>query len=227
MSWRHTQAVITLDLGKPALCAVLLILAHHANEFTGVCWPSMKRMRAGTGLGESTIQRALTELIRLKLISRKVGGGKTSNIYTLHLPDADAIEQGNPPRREGAPPPERGPTPPRAGGEYKKKDNRIRPEDERPDLIGSPLPEDWRPTPAMIAQAKDDYPDVDLEHETLLFIDVNQRDGTLGRNWNAAWRAWIGRAKSFGPGRRRGGGGTGSGADRLRARARAEDGRPH
>ncbi len=225
MSWRHTQAVIEMKLGEPTLCAVLLVLSHHANEMTGICWPSISRLRAGTGLGESTIQRALNRLIEMKLIQRTLGGGKKPNIYTLTFPGVSPVAQTDPPRSGASPPPERDPSPPTAGGECKRKENRTEDAPVRAREKPFPLPDGWQPSEEMIAQARKEYPDVDLEHETRQFIAVNQRDGTLGFRWDAAWRVWIGRAKQFGG--KAGGPGAGarggSDADRLRRLAAQAD----
>lgn len=238
MSWRHAKAVIDLKLRKPPVCALLLALAHHADEYSGQCWPSLERLSDATGFSRRTVQTAIQEAERLNLIRYARGGNRRASVYTLTLPAAPALDRGSgkPASFEtihsaaaavhsaavaghGAAP----------APQHSKNNQENSDAPARARSHGSLLPDDWQPSAEMVAQAGKDYPDADIVHETRQFIAVNQRDGTLGHNWDAAWRAWIGRSNSF---KRRGGGsgtGAGGGSDAARLRRLADEasGRSH
>lgn len=59
---------------------------------------------------------------------------------------------------------------------------------------GTRLPEGWMPDQAVIAQMREERPDVDLQAEHRKFADhwkaATGRNATK-RDWNAAWRNWI------------------------------------
>jgi hypothetical protein len=64
---------------------------------------------------------------------------------------------------------------------------------------GSRLPDDWRPTPELIAAARAERPDIDLRMETAKFRDhwhaKTGRDATK-LDWDATYRNWIRNARS-------------------------------
>lgn len=227
MSWRHAKAVIDLKLGKPPVCALLLALAHHADEYSGQCWPSLERLCDATGFSRRTVQTAIQDAERLGLIRCARGGNRRASVYTMTLPTAPALDRASGKastfevvhsaagavHSAAVAPHGAAPAPQHSKNTQREKDAPVRAR-ETP----FPLPDGWQPSEEMIAQARKEYPDVDLEHETRQFIAVNQRDGTLGFRWDAAWRVWIGRAKQFGGKAGRPGAGArgGSDADRLR-----------
>lgn len=65
MAWAAEQKT-----GSPTRKAVLLALANCANHQTGRCDPRIGRIAAETELGESTVRRALGELVDAGLIER-------------------------------------------------------------------------------------------------------------------------------------------------------------
>jgi hypothetical protein len=64
---------------------------------------------------------------------------------------------------------------------------------------GTRLPDDWRPTPELIAAARTERPDIDLRLETAKFRDhwhaKTGRDATK-LDWDATYRNWIRNARS-------------------------------
>lgn len=67
---------------------VLIYLADHCNEEKGYAWPSIKRLSKRTGMGQSTVKRAvaaleLMGLIRVSRQSKMVDGSRFSNRYYL------------------------------------------------------------------------------------------------------------------------------------------------
>lgn len=89
--------------GSVSRKAVLIALANCTNHHTGLCCPSIKRIRAETELGESTVLRALTDLEDAGYITRdrrlRENGSFTTTVY--RFPHSD---QGVPPERgKGSP----------------------------------------------------------------------------------------------------------------------------
>ncbi len=92
MSYDLVDRVITAvpaDLcgGAPAKL-VLIALAQHADE-AGECYPSVARIAELTGMGRTTVRRALATLEARSLIDvevRRLDGRQASSRYTLSLP---------------------------------------------------------------------------------------------------------------------------------------------
>jgi hypothetical protein len=77
---------------------------------------------------------------------------------------------------------------------------------ERVEVRGTRLPDDWQPTPDLIAWARAQCPGVDLAHETAMFVDYwRAQPGQRGvkLDWPATWRNWV--RKAYTEVRRRGG----------------------
>ncbi len=71
-----------LDLDDQVGKLVLLILADHWREDSDCAWPSVGRVAKISGADERTVQRALTRLIRKKVVKREKRRG-TSSIFRL------------------------------------------------------------------------------------------------------------------------------------------------
>jgi len=92
--------------GSVSRKAVLLALANCHNHHTGLCCPSLRRLREETELGESTVLRALKDLEDAGYIvrdrRRRQNGSHTSTVYRF-------------PHTDGGVPPQRGKGSPTAG----------------------------------------------------------------------------------------------------------------
>ena len=60
------------------------LTAKYVNAESGLCWPSQATLANDTGLGRTTIYRALKELTRQKVISL-VANGKDTNTYRINI----------------------------------------------------------------------------------------------------------------------------------------------
>ncbi len=198
MSWRHSKAAGEVRLDRAPPKAVLLALAHHADEYAGTCYPSIARLVLFTGLSERSVQNALSELVTLGLIERTIGGNRRASVYTLTLEAAPALAQGQAHPAGAAPPPRRTCTPPpqELHPNYHKNNHK------KDAPAKSAVTVDWKPSPQAIEQASKEYPYVDIAAETRLFIDYNIARGTEFSSIGAAWRTWLGRAKPTRPGQR-------------------------
>ena len=76
------------DVGKvvkPSMKAraVLVIMATYANTKTGVAWPSLERVADDTGWSQSSVKRAVVELMTLGLIVDRKRRKDSSSMYLL------------------------------------------------------------------------------------------------------------------------------------------------
>jgi hypothetical protein len=81
MAWSHVQAVRELDL-PPIPRLLMVMLALRANE-DGVCWPSIAKLRADTGLARRTVQLHLRRFCDQQLIEREERLGRVPCVRLL------------------------------------------------------------------------------------------------------------------------------------------------
>jgi len=188
MSWRHSKASGELALREPTQKAVLLALSHHANEYTGQCYPSVERLALFTGLSRRAVQQALADLTAAQLLIIQERSGRP-NIYTLTLPEAPPLDahQGG---ARGAPLNQGGVHevhPGGAGGAPEHSLNKTR------DARASGLTEDWKPGPETIAWiAKHCGLDSDtIAAELEIFVLRNLANEVTVRQPDHAFRLWC------------------------------------
>lgn len=56
-------------------------LLNRVNQDTGTCWPSYERLSEDSGLGRTTVARAIKVLIECSYFSYRKGGGKRQANY--------------------------------------------------------------------------------------------------------------------------------------------------
>ena len=92
MSFSRTKAVIdVMDICNPVK-SVLVVIASHADENTGRCWPSIATIAGKSGLSQSTVKRALKAVRTsglIKVHKKVMASGQAANYYLL--PDEDQI----------------------------------------------------------------------------------------------------------------------------------------
>ena len=83
MSLEVYVAVLEADIDDPSLKSVLLGMANHAGPDGSHCFPSVRRLQAYTGLGESTIRRKLSTARDRNLIKivRKASAQKPTEYW--------------------------------------------------------------------------------------------------------------------------------------------------
>lgn len=111
-------------VGDPVAKYVLITLCQMSDR-QYQCWPKNSNLASKTELGERTVRRAISYLIKSKLIHsmewvRDTDSGSTSNVYTMLVDDNNALPEAvNPPLRDcgkaksedDTPRPNRPPTP--------------------------------------------------------------------------------------------------------------------
>ena len=63
-----------------------------------------------------------------------------------------------------------------------------------------PIPENWTPSDKNLSDAyARQFTDEEIRHEAAQFRDHHTARGTRFRDWDAAWRTWLGNARKFAP----------------------------
>src|SRR5664279_3440152 len=78
---------------------VLVVLAWHKNEHTGICEPGYKTLAREACVSTDTVGRSVANLKTLGFLDYQAGKGNTSNQYVLHIPTSDGT--GSQPIRYG------------------------------------------------------------------------------------------------------------------------------
>jgi hypothetical protein len=89
MSFQATKFVLGLDL-TPAQKLVAFVLACHANQYGGNCYPSMERIARESGFKRRHVQRIVRQLEKQNIVvamTPKTGGHghDTATIYKLNF----------------------------------------------------------------------------------------------------------------------------------------------
>lgn len=181
---------------------IMLALADHADD-DGRCYPSVLRLCDRTGLSERAVQNNIRKLADQGYLRVLVGGGKgNANLYFVSPnPASDA------PRTKCTPAPDAPQTP---------HDVRPNPAPDAPEPSGTtieasveaeprrrrnpevPIPEGWVPNARNVEDArKRNLTDAEIRHEASQFRDKHLAKGSLFRDWDAAWRTWLGNIGKF------------------------------
>lgn len=165
---------------KPLLKFVLVGLANHANP-RGEAWPSIDRLSKYTGYSSRSIQRGLSELVKLDLIKIEEKPGRT-NLYII-----TAFDQSRGDMVSGVTPCQGGVSPCHPNHKEPSSNNRR----------AHQIPSDFQPTQANVEWAQSARPDVDIKDATDQFIDYWIGSGKPKTDWQATWRNWIRRTNTI------------------------------
>lgn len=190
---------------------VLLALSDFAND-AGECWPSMSGIAQKTRMTERGVQkivRRLEETGWLKIATGGGRGGKNSYLISAENPERETVNTTTNPEPEtvneaetpngSALNPERRFT--RTLREPSKEEEPlcISPAREKPPKRACQLPEGWVPSERNIADAiSKQFTEQEIRHEADRFADHHRARGTTFKDWDAAWRTWLGNARKFG-----------------------------
>ena len=186
---------------KPAAKIVLYWLADHHNGETGACFPSLKTLEEECEMNRTTIIRHLSSLEEAGLIERirrtRDNGSQTSTIYNIRL---QPVAEHNSPCRKTQQPPvakryplnlvniNHGNEP--LFGEKSPKQQTIK--------RSISLPDGWVPSNQNIEDAmKRGFTTEETNNEAEQFRNYHQSKGSAFKDWDAAWRTWLGNAKKF------------------------------
>lgn len=221
MSVRALGAVWRVEC-EPVQKLLLLALADHANDETFDCWPSLTHLSQKTGLGRSTIARALNALEASGLIVREQRE-KQSTRYVLKVSrwsqSGTSARAGLVPERDGGSPRAGPPLVPERDHNHQSNHQGTILEAKRAARVpknsagkglkthtrGTRLPSDWTLPAEWRAWARAEYPTVDVDLEAAKFADywhARTGAGATKADWLATWRNWVRNARGTGMPRR-------------------------
>lgn len=183
---------------KPAAKIVLYWLADHHNETTGQCFPSIKRLVDLCEMDRATVIRHINNLVEMGLVNRiertRDNGSQTSNAYELMLKNA------TPPVAKCDPTPLQNCDPHNPVINNPVNINLFGAEAAKPSKQKKAiaLPENWVPSDKNTADAQErGFTMQEIDHEADQFRNYHIAKGTTYKNWDAAWRTWLGNARKF------------------------------
>jgi DNA-binding transcriptional MocR family regulator len=183
---------------KPAAKIVLYWLADHHNETTGQCFPSIKRLVDLCEMDRATVIRHINNLVEMGLVNRiertRDNGSQTSNAYELMLKNA------TPPVAKCDPTPLQNCDPHNPVINNPVNINLFGAEAAKPSKQKKAiaLPENWVPSDKNTADAQErGFTMQEIDHEADQFRNYHIAKGSTFKNWDAAWRTWLGNARKF------------------------------
>ena len=78
-----------------------------------------------------------------------------------------------------------------AGGRGSRAPARAGPVPNAPMTVPAELPDDWKPSDALLRWANATYPGLDLSFETAQFTRHWRSEGRRKKSWPDAWQKWI------------------------------------
>jgi hypothetical protein len=216
-------------VGSPTQKAVLLFMADCASDDGSGVWISKSHIADDLEMGRRTVQLAMASLVDAGLV-REAGRRKRHNGYTVEYAiNLGAVEALNSTRSEAEKPAQapcagdahvQEPHMPCAGAAHQSVQemhtnhpSTIHEPSEEPPLVPPPpkpppkkravaIPENWTPSEKNIADARErNFTDEEIRHEAQQFRDYHVARGNTFKDWNAAWRNWLGNARKFNRGR--------------------------
>lgn len=175
---------------KPPTKIVLYWLADHHNGETGRCFPSLTRLAKLCEMSKRSVQMHLAELQSrglVKIHENKRNGMQTSNDYELLLGGVQNLLGGVENIATG-------------GAQDLLAFNPV-----SNNHVNKPvgkksvtLPDNWVPNEKNLQDAIErGFTDKEIEHEAEQFRNYHHAKGSAFKDWNAAWRTWLGNARKF------------------------------
>jgi|SRR6516162_8113261 hypothetical protein len=204
---------------------VLIAVWRHSDRHGRHAYASAARLSQECRMHERNVRRYLAELCRKKFLRRVQRGGRDTQAraseYELRLPDnmsqpatdgqldesqpgdhypvGDESQPGNsrhPNRVIHDSQPGSGDTPTELEQSREQKKSLARTNK------GTQLPDNWSPTPELVARLRAKHPHIDIDHEVEQFTNYWHAESgqkASKRNWNAALRVWMGNAAKWAP----------------------------
>ena len=188
---------------KPAAKIVLYWLADHYNQSTGECFPSINRLIELCEMTRRAVQNNIDDLEAAGLVEvvtrHRPNGSQTSNIYVLKLAQ-DGVQNMHTPRAENAPPPMQNLHPLNlVNNNLVNEPEELRgakaQKQRKPEMD---LPEGWIPNDKNVQDAIDrGFSETEIENEADRFANFHSSKQNRYRDWDAAWRSWLARARQY------------------------------
>ena len=96
MGKRHSEWAIAVEVGSSSERLTLMILNARADDFTGICWPSVAYISAKSMLDKKTVTIAIAALVKRGLIVKSKRPQSNANQYTLQYKVPAPVEEVDP-----------------------------------------------------------------------------------------------------------------------------------
>jgi DNA-binding transcriptional ArsR family regulator len=190
---------------KPAAKIVLYWLADHYNQSTGECFPSHKRLAELCEMTDRSVRLHLDQLAEAGLIEvvkrTRDNGSQTSNSYHLKMRTDDDGRKIFPTPQENisTPPVQIFPTLNPVNNNLVNEPEELRgakaQKQRKPEMD---LPEGWIPNDKNVQDAIDrGFSETEIENEADRFANFHSSKQNRFRDWDAAWRSWLARARQY------------------------------
>lgn len=204
---------------------VLVALADYCND-DGECWPSVAAIARKARMTDRGVQKICARLCEIGWLQIDQSAGRRGcNLYRI------TPERGSPPNvvhpEHRSPPPRTPftPTPeprsPEPSFNHQEPSGDILPPKAKRQSPDMELPEGWVPSDKNTADAEaKGFTITEINHHAEQFRNYHHAKGSRFRNWDAAWRTWLGNARKFNTSQPPRGSGAGFGTvDAFRAAA--------
>jgi hypothetical protein len=197
---------------KPATKIVLYWIADHHNGETGACFPSIKRLSKCCEMAPRSIHSHIDALVAanvLKVVGRvRDDGAQTSNEYHLNLIET---QENTKKSKEAQQRPEGVQNLHRGGADIAEGPMQnlqtinlgninlgIEPSIAAQNKRACTLPEGWVVSNKNIQDALErNFSNEEIKHESHQFSNYHFSKGTKFKDWDAAWRTWLGNSRKF------------------------------
>lgn len=194
------SAVFESETLGPTERLIMLALADHADD-CGRCYPSIARLCQRTGLKDRAVQGNIKSLVSQGYITIVPNAGQgLANLYFVRAtPAPDAPPQEMHPRtKRHKTPASNAPTPAAGAPKPSLTINEPSEEAKPPAKRATSLPQNWVPSDRNLDDARSrNFTDEEVHEQAAAFRDHHLARGTTFKDWDAAWRTWLGNARRF------------------------------
>lgn len=171
------------------------VLHRYADNQTMECFPSIQTLARRAHCTARTVQRALDELVELGAVKKKprknTTGSPQSNLYILKRVPSKMSGGGDKNVR--------GVVSKMSPGGVKNvtltRTTELEPVELEPPIKGKPKnADDYEPSQRIIEDQPVKYPGIDLSAELEAFRDFHMSKGSQFKDWDRAFRTWLGKA---------------------------------
>lgn len=217
MSHEAVQWALDLEHANPTHKLVLVALANHAKADGSSCHPSLDLLEGYTGLGRSTIIRAIRQMEELAILRTSKAHGKRTDYFldtTLEVVpqrhQSKQCQNGTSAAVELVPQrskvvPQRYESGAAAALEpsltiRNHQNPPVSPPGDKPKaatLLPDGFPDEHSRTLALAYWDEHDRPDIDFEEQSIQFRAHHRAKGTKSKDWPSSWVTWYCNAVRF------------------------------
>jgi DNA-binding transcriptional regulator YhcF (GntR family) len=185
--------VIELDISHTAF-RLYAVLARYADNVTHQAFPSLDTLAERLSCSEKTVRRAIDDLVEHGAITKHNRGRYNSNLYTVMISPPEGTNMSS----EGTKVSEEGT---KMSQRVDKNVQVTRTTELEPKNYitkkAQQLPTDWKPSPDFADECAKKFPTLIIANEVEAFIDYHTANGSVFKDFQAAFRTWCRNAVKF------------------------------